>query len=366
MNGRSSLICALWLVLALIGCQQVESRLLADAKTLLDALKPVSSQESPSAIISLKQPPPPNASEQTLSVIAQATTTSQAAATNPTSVSAQNIELLQPMDLGKDCPYCPELVGLPAGIALLGSSPDEPDRHTDEGPVQEVAVKAFAIGKYEVTKSQWQIFTQQTGYKTSLECLTWRGDSYDKPPQLSWQQTGFEQTDNHPVVCVSWQDAKAYSQWLSKTSSKQYRLPTEIEWEYAAKAGQGLVPFPWPKGESACNRANFADLSLLVIHPKWPLGACNDGFEYTSPVGSFAPNPWGLFDMQGNAMEWVASCYSTVINPHAEKNSDCPKRVVKGGSWDMREKYLRNAHRERAAAFIRTTGLGFRVVRDGG
>jgi formylglycine-generating enzyme required for sulfatase activity len=366
VKGRSFLIYALWLVLALSGCQQVESRLLADAKTLLDAVKPVSSQESPTATISPTPPSVPNASVQTPAVIDQSTTTSQAASTNPTSVSAQNIESVQPMDLGKDCPYCPELVSLPAGIALLGSSPDEPDRHTDEGPVQEVKLKAFAIGKYEVTKGQWQIFVQQTGYKTSSECLTWNGDSYDKPPQLSWQQTGFEQTNSHPVVCVSWLDAQAYTQWLSKTSSKQYRLPTEIEWEYAAKAGQGLVPFPWPKGESACNRANFADQSLVVIHPKWPLGACHDGFEHTSPIGSFAPNSWGLFDIQGNAMEWVSSCYATAINAGSEKNSDCPKRVVKGGGWDMREKYLRNAHRERAAVFIRTTGLGFRVVRDGG
>jgi formylglycine-generating enzyme required for sulfatase activity len=147
-------------------------------------------------------------------------------------------------------------------LALLGSLPDEKGREPDEGPVQKVQVKAFAIGKYEVTKAQWRIFVQQSGHPTSSECLTWAGDGYDKPPQLSWQETGFMQTDNHPVVCVSWQDAKAYTQWLSKVASKPYRLPTEMEWEYAAKASQGLVPFPWPSNESPCNRANFADQSL--------------------------------------------------------------------------------------------------------
>ena len=364
VKGRFFLTNVLWLVLALSGCQQVESRLLADAKTLLDALKPVSSQEAPAVTISPTPPFTPNASVQTPPVIAQSTPTSQAATTIPTTVSAQATEPEQPLDLGKDCPHCPELVGIPTGLALLGSLPDEKGREPDEGPIQKVQVKAFAIGKYEVTKAQWRVFVQQSGHPTSSECLTWAGDGYDKPPLLSWQETGFVQTDNHPVVCISWQDAKAYAQWLSKASAKSYRLPTEMEWEYAAKAGQGLVPFPWPSGDSPCNRANFADQSLLPLHPQWRLGACGDGFEFTSPVGSFAANPWGIFDMQGNAMEWVSSCYATAIQTQAEKNSECAKRVIKGGGWDMTEKYLRNAYRGRAGERIRTTGIGFRVVRD--
>jgi formylglycine-generating enzyme required for sulfatase activity len=194
--------------------------------------------------------------------------------------------------------------------------------------------------------------------------LTWAGDGFDKPPQLSWQKTDFMQTDNHPVVCVSWQDAKAYTQWLSKTASKPYRLPTEMEWEYAAKVGQGWVAFPWLNNESPCNRANFADQSLASLHPQWRLANCSDGFEFTAPVGSFAANSWGVFDMQGNVAEWVSSCYATAIQTQAEKNSECAKRVIKGGGWDMPEKFLRNAYRGSARERIRTTGLGFRVVRD--
>jgi formylglycine-generating enzyme required for sulfatase activity len=338
--------CAIWLALALGGCQQVESRLLADAKALLNVFTPLSSQETPEVALLPSQSNKPKASEQL-----------------PTA-TAQTSEPEQPLDLGRDCPHCPELVALPAGQAWLGSLPDEKGRESDEGPVQKVQVKAFAIGKYEVTKAQWRVFVQQSGHPASSECLTWAGDGYDKPPQLSWQETGFVQTDNHPVVCVSWQDAKAYTQWLSKESAKPYRLPTEIEWEYAAKAGLGLVPFPWPIGDPPCSRANFADQSLLPLHPQWRLEGCNDGFGFTSSVGSFAANPWGVFDMQGNAMEWVSSCYQTAIQTQAEKNSECAKRVIKGGGWDMTEKYLRNAYRGRAAERIRTTGIGFRVVRD--
>jgi formylglycine-generating enzyme required for sulfatase activity len=361
---RFSLINTVGLVLALSGCQQVESRLLADVKSLLDALKPDSSLEARMATISPTPPSQQNAPAQTPFEIDQATTTSQAASSTQVTASALATEPAQPLELGKDCPHCPELVGLPAGLALLGSLPDEKGRESDEGPVQKVQVKSFAIGKYEVTKAQWRIFVQQSGHPTSSECLTWAGDGYDKPPQLSWQETGFMQTDNHPVVCVSWQDAKAYTEWLSKVASKPYRLPTEMEWEYAAKAGQGLVPFPWPSNESPCTRANFADQSLATLHPQWRLGNCSDGFEFTAPVGSFAAHPWGVFDMHGNAMEWVSSCYATAMQTQTVKNSECAKRVIKGGGWDMSEKFLRNAYRGRAGERIRTTGIGFRVVRD--
>lgn len=355
MKERFFLINVLWLILALSGCQQVESRLLADANTLLNAIKPVKSQEVPRAQdrpAAQDTPAAQDAPEVTISP------------TPPTIVTAQTNDPVQPLQLGRDCPHCPELVGLSAGLALLGSLPDEKGREPDEGPVQKVQVKAFAIGKYEVTKAQWRVFVQQSGHPTSSECLTWAGDGFDKPPQLSWQETGFMQTDNHPVVCVSWQDAKSYTQWLSKVTSKPYRLPTEMEWEYAAKAGQGLVALPWSSDESPCNRANFADQSLFSSHPQWRLANCSDGFEFTAPVGSFTANPWGVFDMQGNAMEWVSSCYATAIQIQAEKISECAKRVIKGGGWDMPEKFLRNAYRGSARERIRTTGIGFRVVRD--
>jgi formylglycine-generating enzyme required for sulfatase activity len=355
VKERFFLINVLWLILALSGCQQVESRLLADAKTLLNAIKPVKSQEVPKAQDTPAAQETPAAQDAPETAILP---------TPPTDITSQTSDIVQPLELGKDCPHCPELVGLPTGLALLGSLPDEKGREPDEGPVQKVQVKAFAIAKYEVTKAQWRVFVQQSGHPTSSECLAWAGDGFDKPPQLSWQETGFMQTENHPVVCVSWQDAKAYAQWLSKAASKPYRLPTEMEWEYAAKAGQGLVPFPWPNNESPCNRANFADKSLEILHPQWRLANCSDGFEFTAPVGSLAANPWGVFDMQGNAMEWVSSCYATAIQTQAEKNSECAKRVIKGGGWDMPEKFLRNAYRGSARERIRTTGIGFRVVRD--
>ncbi|MBU6225374.1 MAG: formylglycine-generating enzyme family protein [Burkholderiales bacterium] len=305
-----------------------------------------------------------NAPYQNPSITDQETTTSQEGIKIPSSVSAQTNKLLQPMELDKDCNYCPDLVGVPAGLALLGSLPDEKDRESDEGPIQKVLMKAFAIGKYEVTKAQWRFFIEQSGYTTTQGCLTWVGDGYDKPPKVNWKETGFAQTDDHPVVCVSWLDVKAYTQWLSKISQKSYRLPTEMEWEYVAKADQGLVPFPWPSGESPCNRANLADQSLLRLYPNWRLVGCNDGFEFTSSVGSFAANPWGIYDLQGNVMEWVSDCYSSTIQVQPWKNSECIKRVIKGGGWDMTEKYLRNAYRGRAAAHISSTGIGFRVVRD--
>ena len=194
--------------------------------------------------------------------------------------------------------------------------------------------------------------------------MTWDGDGYAKPGQLNWLQPGFAQTEDQPVVCVSWKDAQAYTQWLSQVTGQRYRLPSEVEWEYAAKAGQGLVPYPWSSSDMPCGHSNLADQSIAQLHPQWRLVTCSDGYNHTAPVGSFAANPWGIFDMQGNVMEWVSSCYTPALTSQPAENPDCPKKIIKGGGWDMPEKFIRNAYRGRAGAFNMSTGLGFRVARD--
>ena len=345
MAGQFFNVLVLSMVLVLAGCQQVQSRLATDVKALIEA---ISTHESPVATEVAKSPSQP------VEAIDKPKTPSVEASPDAS----------EPMGSFKDCAFCPEMLALSSGQVQMGSLPSEKGRQSDETPVQNIPVKAFAMGKYEVTKAQWRVFVEKTAYQTSSDCLTWDGDGYAKPAQLSWQQPGFIQTDEHPVVCVNWRDAQAYTQWLSQVSGKHYRLPSEAEWEYAGKAGQGLVPFSWNPSEPVCAHANLADQTLTQSHPQWVVVSCSDGFAYTAPAGSFSSNPWGIFDMQGNVMEWVSSCYSSSLSSQPVEGSACSKRVIKGGGWDMSEKLLRNAYRGRAGEFNMSTGLGFRVARD--
>jgi formylglycine-generating enzyme required for sulfatase activity len=333
-------------IVTLSGCQQISDRLTADMKTLFSLLKQIPTNQN---IQTTNNP--------LLSVKTNTPNINKGIVTEPLQSNLTT-------DLLKDCLNCPEMVLLPAGKVLIGSPFDEKGRETDESPVQSFSVNRFFLGKYEVTRGQWKYFLQKSGYQTKPECLTWDGNGYEKIRTLDWKQPGFEQTDDHPVVCVSWLDAQAYTKWLSNVTGKRYRLPTEVEWEYAAKAGLGQVAYPWPSADTPCLYANLGDTSLKNFHPNWQLNNCNDGYSFTAPVGSFPNNPWGLFDLQGNVMEWVSSCWSPHLQPAPQSPAICNKKVMKGGGWDLTEKYMRNSYRGRARETNQGTAVGLRVLKE--
>lgn len=279
----------------------------------------------------------------------------------------------------RDCADCPEMVVLPAGSFVMGSPDQETGRHEDEGPQRRVTfARPFAVGRLEVTRGQFAAFQADSGFQPrSGNCWYWNAElSKQANDDLakSWRNPGYSQDDSHPVVCVSWTDAKAYADWLSKKSGKPYRLLTEAEWEYAARAGTSS-PWIWgTEANASCDQANIADLAFEGGVPPgkdkvWNSYAdCDDGSAYTAKAGSRQPNAFGLHDMIGNAWEWTEDCWNA---SHAGAPADgrarltgvCTYRVARGGSWFNNPRNARSAIRNRDASANRTGNLGFRLAR---
>ena len=258
----------------------------------------------------------------------------------------------------QDCPACPELIVVPAGSFMMGSPSGEAGRLDNEGPVRRVVIaESFAIGVHEVTRGEYARFVQAADHEAGSSCRVQNGESgaWTERPGASWRSPGFEQTDRHPVVCVSWEDAQAYVQWLSGKTGHAYRLPSESEWEYAARAGTG-TPRYWGAAAGPCEHANGAE------------AACADGHVRTSPVGTFAANGFGLHDVLGNTGEWVQDCWhegygGAPAGGKARESGDCGERVLRGGSWRDGPERLRAANRYGAASGMRSSAAGFRVLR---
>ena len=265
----------------------------------------------------------------------------------------------------RDCAECPEMAVVPAGSFEMGSPSHEKVRANDEMPLHDVTIAAsFAVGVYEVTVGQFRHFVQATGHSTGDSCWVHEEGEWRKRSGLGWRDPGFRQDDSHPVLCVNWEDAQAYVRWLSAKTGKRYRLPSEAEWEYAARAGT-RTSRPWGSEESGqCRHANGADAGTDL-----PMKAgCDDGHARTAPVGSYAANGWGLHDMLGNAWEWTEDCWH---GSYAEEPADggaresgiCSYRVVRGGSWYTEPGDLRSANRYGGTLVRRNNDSGFRVVR---
>ena len=234
---------------------------------------------------------------------------------------------------------------------------------------------AFAIGKYEVTKDQFAAFINNSGYDGGSKCSGKIG--WSNPPEQTghyFRNVGFPQTGNEPAVCVSWTDARAYVEWLSKQTGKKYRLPSEAEWEYAARAGSLSRLVAARSTDEICQYANVNDLSHIKANPdRSPSKSnanCSDGYAYTSPVGSFPPNAWGLFDMLGNATEWVEDCFHQGYL-HAPPDgsawigcSAVAGHMQRGGSFESDVQFVRPASRWALNGELPETDSGFRVVRS--
>jgi len=272
----------------------------------------------------------------------------------------------------RDCSDCPEMVVIPPGNFMMGS-PDSELGHSDrEGPVHSVAIPdVFGVGRFEVTKAQFARFVRESGYLANNGCYGWNGKTWVIDSSNGWRNPGFPQTDDEPVVCVDWHDATAYTQWLSNKTGGLYRLLTEAEWEYAARAGTSQTSHPWGDNPNeACHYANVADASAWTTLPGWSklwIYDCNDGHVFTAPVGSYQPNAFGLYDMIGNVWEWIEDCWNetyaqTPSNGTAPTMGDCNRRVLRGASWGNGPSYARSAFRNKDSADFRVNSLGFRVA----
>lgn len=272
-----------------------------------------------------------------------------------------------------DCDNCPEMVRITGGTFLLGSDAMDPGHQEDETPQVEVSISTFAVSRYEVTLKEFKAFIKATGYIDETVCLSMQDNGFwDYDPEKSWKNPGFEQTDDHPVTCLSWNTANAYVDWLNEQSStEQYRLLTESEWEYAARAGSSSVYWWGDREDDFCNRTNGVDQSTQAKFPGWNrAGMCDDGYVFTAPVGHYqSPNAYGVEDMVGNVWEWVSDCYvdnykDKPRNGMPQTVEQCEKRVIRGGAWgDTGSFYLRSAYRGAWTPEQSFTNLGLRVAK---
>lgn len=292
---------------------------------------------------------------------------------NPASkeAPASNTSERGPGTLFRDCPDCPDLVVIPPGVFEMGSPASEEGRRKNEGPVHQVALKAFAIGRTEVTRGQYAAFVAATAHPSGNDCWLYNGEKWLKQEGKSWRDPGFRQEDNHPVVCVSWDDAQAYASWLSTKTGKRYRLPSESEWEYAARAGTRMAQ-PWSGVDAdACNHANLASENRqFTLFGLGNQGSpnCRDKYPNTAPTGAMKANGFGLYDVIGNASEWVEDCFDgSYVGAPADGGprtaKPCSGRVIRGGSWDVSPVDARFARRDFDVPSTRLDGSGFRVVR---
>ena len=255
----------------------------------------------------------------------------------------QSLSHYQPGQVFKDCPDCPEMVMIPAGSFIMGSPASEPERSDDEGPQHRVNIRAFAVGKTTITFTQWDA------------CVADGGCNGYRPDDEGWGR------GDRPVINVSWNDAQTYIAWLSHKTGQRYRLPSEAEWEYAARAG---TTTRFSTGDClTTDQANYDG--------NYPPEGCAEGefHDKTLPVASFAANPFGLYDMHGNVWEWVEDCWNDSYNGASTDGSawssgDGIRRALRGGSWFSYGSWARSAFRLNSTRGYRSSFLGFRLSRS--
>jgi formylglycine-generating enzyme required for sulfatase activity len=264
---------------------------------------------------------------------------------------------------------------IPTGTFRMGL-PDE-DADNDHKPQHEVRISAFYLGVTEVTLGQFHHFVQETKYKTEAEKdgkggYGWHEgrNKLEQDPKYTWLKPGFVQTDEHPVVNVSWNDAVAFCEWLTRVEGRTYRLPTEAEWEYACRARTTTKYFSGDDPESLATVANVADGTAKAKYSDWTWAiVARDGFIYTAPVAQFQPNMFGLYDMHGNVWEWCHDGFDGEYYKRSPKEdpSGPPQaalRVFRGGGWFCHPHSGYSGCRGRSKPGNRASDLGFRVARD--
>lgn len=253
----------------------------------------------------------------------------------------------------KDCPACPEMVVLPAGSFVMGAPDDEVGRQPDEGPLHKVTFDTpFAVSRFHITVEEWAAYARDAGVvlkdgdtRPGRECVA------GKPR--------YPQTPRHPAVCVDFDDAKSYIEWLSRRTGKPYGMLSEAQWEYAARAGSS-GPFPFP----------FDEPGVYTIHRHANTYGEEDGFSHVAPVGRFPPNAFGLYDMHGNVHEWLADCFHRdyLGAPGdgsawlSENEGQCDYRQIRGNDWIEPPIFSRSGNRNNREPYVRGDWIGFRIV----
>ena len=247
--------------------------------------------------------------------------------------------------------FAGEFVSIPQGSYTMGSDAGQ----ENERPIHKVTIQPFKMAVHPVTKKEYGRFVEATGYVGERGCVVFT-TQLEELASATWATPTIEQTDDHPVVCVSWDDTQAYIKWLNQQTGQQYRLPTEAEWEFAARAG---TETEFSTGDTIdCTQARYGFIT----------GECGQKFS-TDPVGAFEANAYGLFDMHGNVWEWVQDCANENYigapdNGDAWTQGDCSKRVLRGGSWGAQAEYMRSAFRFWSQANERNWVYGFRLAQD--
>lgn len=276
----------------------------------------------------------------------------------------------------KDCADCPEMVVIPAGSFIMGSSAAEQAVSNETGlaesitrretPQFRVNIRSFAAGRYAISKGEFAAFVRAEAYQSEAErgdgCMAWNGKEWKADLSYNWRNVGFAQADDHPVVCVSWNDAQAYIGWLNQSSGQTYRLLSEDEREYAARGGTQTA-FWW--GDSI----NTAQANYAGTAPSYNGSPKGEYRKATVPVNSFSPNPFGLYNVHGNVWEWVRDCWHNNYSgapldgrAWTVAYSGC-HRVLRGGSWNLPPASLRAAARQGVIPVSRSDFIGLRLAR---
>jgi formylglycine-generating enzyme required for sulfatase activity len=288
---------------------------------------------------------------------------------------------------GGDCLACPEMVVIPPGRFTIGVSARENERERvprevrgHAQPQVEITIeRPFALGRHEVTRDQYEAFVTASGHATTDGCYGFaRDDASGRwaarlAPNANWRSHDFSQRGAEPVVCIGWTDATAYVQWLARVTGQPYRLPSEAEWEYAARAGTQSPRWWGELASAACTYANVADLATARAFNWEPNPAeihmCDDGEAHIAPVGRYPPNPFGLHDMLGNVWEMVEDCWNPGYRGRPRDArpwlaGNCQRRIQRGGSWLNDAWRVRSGTRFWIGTGDRAVNLGFRVARS--
>ncbi|MBT7758585.1 MAG: SUMF1/EgtB/PvdO family nonheme iron enzyme [Rhodospirillaceae bacterium] len=274
----------------------------------------------------------------------------------------------QPGDSFKDCPDCPEMVVLPPGSFRMGDL--NGGLNAMARPVHDVRINhTMAAGKFEISRIEYFTFVTSANHEPKKGCYVQSYGRVKLDPDKNWLEPGLGQTETHPAVCVSWHDADKYVAWLSQRTGHSYRLLTEAEWEYAARAGSTTKYSFGNDEDQLCDHGNGFD---IVARGNSSISAnvdCQDKFAYTAPVGSYRANKFGLHDMHGNVSEWVSDCNHANYQGAPANGSawtdagGCGRHILRGGSFSVSALYIRAAARTSIPPTIRMRGLGFRIAR---
>lgn len=278
----------------------------------------------------------------------------------------------------RDCEDCPEMVVVPAGSFVMGQpgargGPGVAAAESGAVPIR--IARPFALARHEVTRAEYQRFIQDSGHEPQSGCVTWDDarQRFMLDLRRSWVDPARPALPEpaHPASCVSWRDAHAYAQWLARRTGKPYRLPSEAEWEYAARAGTTTAAFWGDAVADGCGYANLYDSTAAARHALgWTPAGCSDGVADVATVGGRTPNGYGLADMLGNVAEWVEDCAggSYVGRPKDGRAwvwlGGCGERVLRGGSWASDPARARSYARDSAEEALRADTIGFRVAVD--